>query len=72
VLRIADAAALAASETTAGPKKGKKKATATSVGDEEGTKGKKRKGAAGQGVERLKKVNTDKMKKISSFFAPKA
>lgn len=71
-IREADAAITAANETTNGSKKGKKKGTATANQEKkEDTASKKRKGASSQGVDRLKKVNTDGMKKISSFFVQK-
>lgn len=70
-IREADAAAAAANETNNSSKKGKKKGTSGTVQEKEDAGSKKRKGATNQGVDRLKKANTDGMKKISSFFTPK-
>lgn len=50
--------------------KGAKKVKAGDGGKDAEGSGKKRKGAS-QGVEKLKKVNVDGMKKISSFFGGK-
>jgi ribonuclease H2 subunit B len=68
-LREADAAAFAAADTNvAKPGKKGKAQTSSETKDSEG--GKKRK-TASHGVEKLKKVNTTGMKKISSFFGGK-
>ena len=68
--RDSDAAALAAADANPVGRKGTKKAKAGDGGKEAEGNGKKRKGAS-QGVEKLKKVNVDGMKKISSFFGGK-
>ncbi|OCF32165.1 hypothetical protein I317_07110 [Kwoniella heveanensis CBS 569] len=39
--------------------------------DKDAAKGVKRKGSASRGVEALKKVNTNSMAKLTSFFKPK-
>jgi ribonuclease H2 subunit B len=68
-MRAADAALAAANETTTGKRGKKASATSKTEAPSEDSKGKKRK--ASQGVERLKKANTDGMKKISAFFTAK-